>query len=124
MFKSLLRKLDKVYTGTEIYIPDAIYPLIKEWMEQTYFHHRTPGMTILKWNKKMLVPYDEEEVLKAYQACPIHLPERILEKSIVIEASLVDTQPEPVQEEVVVPVPEIVVEKAYYKPTKRKPYYG
>jgi hypothetical protein len=122
MFKSLLRKLDKVYTGTEIYIPDAIYPLIKEWMEQTYFHHRTRPDVNLKWNKKILVPYDEGDHLKAYQACPIHLPERILEKSIIIEASLQD-KPEPVREEVKVPKPEIVVEKAYYKPKKRRPSF-
>ena len=123
MFKSLLRKLDKVYTGGEIYIPDAIYPLIKEWMEQTYFHHRTRPDVNLKWNKKVLVPYCEEDALKAYQACPIHLPERILEKSIVIEASLPETYVEPVREEVVTPVQKPEVKTSTYKPAKRRPSF-
>jgi hypothetical protein len=123
MFKSLLRKLDKVYTGKEIYIPDAIYPLIKEWMEQTYFHHRTRPDVNLKWNKKVLVPFDEEEHLKAYQACPIHLPERILEKSIVIEASLEHTvvAEEPIEKPVSRPTPPR--QTSTYKPEKRRPSF-
>ncbi|MHA2047873.1 MAG: hypothetical protein ACW99G_24075 [Candidatus Thorarchaeota archaeon] len=91
MFKKLLRELHSTFSGTEIYIPDAIYPLVKDWMEKTYFGHKTTGMAILKWKGKTLIPYDETDVLTAYQTCPIHIPERILEKSIVIEASLEDT---------------------------------
>ncbi|MHA1962758.1 MAG: hypothetical protein ACW99U_21425, partial [Candidatus Thorarchaeota archaeon] len=89
--KKLLRELHSTFSGTEIYIPDAIYPLVKDWMEKTYFGHKTTGMAILKWKGKILIPYDETDVLTAYQTCPIHIPERILEKSIVIEASLEET---------------------------------
>ena len=123
MFKGLLRNLDKVYTGNEIYIPDAIYPLIKEWMEQTYFGHSTAGMTLLKWNKKLLVPYCEEDALKAYQKCPIHLPERILEKSIVIEASLVEAPTNPIREEVVEVIARPEPKQTGYKPVKRRPSF-
>ncbi|MHA2047536.1 MAG: hypothetical protein ACW99G_22375 [Candidatus Thorarchaeota archaeon] len=123
MFKILLRNLDKAYTGKEIYIPDAIYPLIKEWMEKTYFHHRVKPSANLKWNGKTLVPYDEEDVLKSYQSCPIHLPERILEKSIVIEASLMEVAPEPVREEKKKERPKPQVKVSTYKPEKRRPSF-
>lgn len=114
MFKGLMKKLHETYQGNEIYIPDAIYPLVKDWMERTYFEARVPDTAHLKWRGKILLPYDEENILTAYQTCPIHVPARILEKSIVIETSLEMTY----REEVVVPKPEIVVEEK--KPTRKK----
>jgi hypothetical protein len=123
VFKVLLRNLSKVYQGNEIYIPDALYPLIKDWMERTYFDHKVPDTAHLKWMGKVLLPYDEEEVLRSYQLCPIHLPERILEKSIVIEASLVETAPEPVREEVKKERPKPKVKVSTYKPEKRRPSF-
>lgn len=106
MFKNLLNSLHKTFGGQEIYIPDAIYPLVKDWMDKTYFGHKTPAMAHIKWKGKLLLPYDEADILTAYQTCPIHVPERILEKSIVIETSLDPyTQPEPQRVKKPKPVP-------------------
>ncbi len=98
MFRPLLNNLHKVYKGNEIYIPTAVYDLITGWLCQK--HRKDPKyVKTYTWNGKTLIPYDEDKALKAYQATPIHVPERILEKSIVIETSLEEiVKPEPVVE--------------------------
>lgn len=96
MFKVLLNRLAETYSGDIIYIPDALFPLVTDWLCKK--HNKDPRtVTRYVWRSKTLLPYDEEDILKSYQQCPIHVPERILEKSIVIEASLLD-KPEPVKE--------------------------
>ena len=100
MFRGLLDNLHKAYKGNEIYIPDAIYPLISEWYKSTFtIVSLVAGrMPVLEYNGKKLIPYDETAVSKSYQSCPIHVPDRILEKSIIIESSLVEYV-EPIREE-------------------------
>lgn len=102
MFRPLLNRLWDIYHGDTLYIPDALYPLIKDWLEKSVLRTSLPAAALLKWKGKKIRPYDEEAILTAYQSCPIHVPERILEKSIVIVADLPDEQPEPepVREEV------------------------
>ena len=124
MFSKLLRQLAEVYQGEELYIPDALYPLITDWLCKR--HNKDPRQVqVYKWSGKKLVPYDEDKQLAAYQATPIHLPERILEKSIVIEASLESTIREEVKPSATVPKEDIVDprHRTNYKPRNRRPRF-
>lgn len=115
MFKPLLDKLYSIYPGNIIYIPSAIYGLVTEWIEQSSLYRRSPvGFTEYRYNDKVILPYDEDEILKAYQSVPIHVPERILEKSIIIETSLFTEEPVKVEKEV----------KVEEKPVEKPVSYG
>jgi len=99
MFRPLLNNLHEVYSGNEIYLPTAVFDLVTGWLCQK--SNKNPRyVTEYRWKGKHLVPYDEDAALRAYQSTPIHVPERILEKSIVIETSLVEIEkPKPVRKE-------------------------
>jgi hypothetical protein len=99
MFTQLLDSLSREFSGTEMYLPDALYDMVKDWFCRK--HDKEPGNVVsFRYKGKFVKPYDETRVLRAYQACPIVVPERILEKTYIIECSIGDTQqqPEPVKE--------------------------
>lgn len=124
MFSRLLRDLHEIYSGNEIYIPDALYPLVRGWFIQKYGQGQHISLSAnIKYRGKVVLPYDEDKQLVAYQSTPIHLPERILEKSIVIEASLVQTEvaEEPVKKRT--PRPSPPRQTSTYKPVKRRPSF-
>jgi hypothetical protein len=84
MFSPLLDRLHKIYTGYEIYVPTAVFALMEGWLRgRSRYSHNA-----FTWKGKEIIPYEEDKILEAYQATPIHVPERILEKSVVVEFSL------------------------------------
>ena len=89
MFNSLLRELSKIYQG-DIYLPDPVYEMVKNWMSSSSMYGNTYASypQQIEYRGRKIFPYDEEKLLAAYQSTPIHVPERILEKSTVIEVSL------------------------------------
>jgi len=80
-----------------------LYQLVYKWCI-AQGHIEGSGSDI-KFRKKLVLSYDEDAVIHAYQLTPIHLPKRIMEKATIMEFSLgeilEDDEPEePEREEV------------------------
>ena len=104
MFSPLLKDLDKVYKGDTIYLPEVVYDMVITWIKSqtrigVLIGYSVKGQ-VYTYRGKRLLPFNEENMMAAYQSIPIHVPERILEKSIVIEVSLEPKSVEQPREEV------------------------
>lgn len=97
MFHKLLKGLHSAYPGDTVYLPDPLYQLVYKWMIAQGFIVGS-GKEV-KFRGKLVLAYDEESVIRAYQLTPIHLPKRILEKATIMEFSLGESLEEDVPDE-------------------------
>lgn len=104
MFTKLMDNLSMVYSGEIIYVPEKLKVFIEPWLHQQGakrsfqksqrsssggFQRREHPADGYRWNKKAVVFFCEDELVKAYKNMPVpHAPEKVTEEAFIIEFTL------------------------------------